>query len=69
MRPDERFLPLARQQVFIKVLSASPGAGKARGRIGVDFGSAGLCHVAAGFSDAMIEFAKGFAIWDLSPGH
>lgn len=25
--------------------------------------------MAAGFSDAMIEFAKGFAVWDLSPGH
>ena len=69
MRPDERFIPLTRQQVFIKALSASSGEGKARGRIGVDFGSVGLCHVAAGFSDAMIEFAKGFAIWDLSPGH
>jgi len=69
MRPEERFIPLARQQVFIKALSASSGEGKARGRIGVDFGSVGLCHVAAGFSDAMIEFAKGFAIWDLSPGH
>jgi myo-inositol-1(or 4)-monophosphatase len=69
MRPDERFIPLARQQVFIKALSASSGEGKTRGRIGVDFGSVGLCHVAAGFSDAMIEFAKGFAIWDLSPGH
>jgi myo-inositol-1(or 4)-monophosphatase len=39
------------------------------GRIGVDFGSISLCHVAAGFTDATIEFAKGFAIWDLAPGH
>jgi myo-inositol-1(or 4)-monophosphatase len=69
MRPDERFKPLARQQAFLEALSAPSGDGKARGRIGVDFGSVGLCHVAAGFSDAMIEFAKGFAIWDLSPGH
>lgn len=69
MRPDERFIPLAHQQAFLEALSASSGDGKARGRIGVDFGSVGLCHVAAGFSDAMIEFAKGFAIWDLSPGH
>jgi myo-inositol-1(or 4)-monophosphatase len=39
---------------------AQPGPdGKARGRIGVDFGSVGLCHVAAGFTDAVIEFAKG----------
>jgi myo-inositol-1(or 4)-monophosphatase len=69
MRPDERFIPLANQKSFLEALSAPSGDGKARGRIGVDFGSVGLCHVAAGFSDAMIEFAKGFAIWDLSPGH
>ncbi|GAA0443261.1 hypothetical protein Acor_28160 [Acrocarpospora corrugata] len=35
----------------------------------MDFGSIGLCHVAAGFTDCMVEFAKGFAIWDLAPGH
>ncbi|WP_406267917.1 hypothetical protein OH799_23285 [Nocardia sp. NBC_00881] len=69
MRPEQRFQPLAEQQEFINALSAPARDGKARGRIGVDFGSIGLCHVAAGFSDAMIEFAKGFAIWDLSPGH
>nr|WP_218023226.1 inositol monophosphatase family protein [Nocardia altamirensis] len=69
MRPEQRFQPLARQQRFIEALSAPSRDGKARGRIGVDFGSIGLCHVAAGFSDAMVEFAKGFAIWDLSPGH
>ncbi|MGO4649545.1 inositol monophosphatase family protein [Nocardia sp. 2YAB30] len=69
MRPEQRFQPLAKKQGFIKALSAPSHDGKARGRIGVDFGSIGLCHVAAGFSDAMIEFAKGFAIWDLSPGH
>ncbi|MGQ4597107.1 inositol monophosphatase family protein [Nocardia sp. R6R-6] len=69
MRPEARFRPLAEQQNFISALSSPSWDGKARGRIGVDFGSIGLCHVAAGFSDAMIEFAKGFAIWDLSPGH
>jgi myo-inositol-1(or 4)-monophosphatase len=69
MRPMERFLPLARQRDLMVALGAAPDGGKATGRIGVDFGSVGLCHVAAGFSDAMIEFAKGFAIWDLSPGH
>jgi len=69
MRPSERFVPLARQERFINVLSEPAADGKTRGRIGVDFGSVGLCHVAAGFTDAMIEFAKGFAIWDLSPGH
>ncbi|MEV6072255.1 inositol monophosphatase family protein [Nocardia sp. NPDC052001] len=69
MRPAQRFEPLAQQGEFLNALSLPNENGKSNGRIGVDFGSIGLCHVAAGFSDAMIEFAKGFAIWDLSPGH
>jgi myo-inositol-1(or 4)-monophosphatase len=69
MRPTERFVPLARQTRFLHALGLPGEDGKSRGRIGVDFGSVGLCHVAAGFTDAMVEFAKGFAIWDLSPGH
>lgn len=69
MRPGERFQPLARQQRLLQTLNQPGADGKRRGRIGVDFGSVGLCHVAAGFTDAMVEFAKGFAIWDLSPGH
>ncbi|TCJ96490.1 inositol monophosphatase family protein [Nocardia alba] len=69
MRPDERFRPLAKQQQFFDALSAASADGKRRGRIGVDFGSVSLCHVAAGFTDATVEFAKGFAVWDLSPGH
>ncbi len=69
MRPDERFAPLAHQQQLLAVLSATSSDGKKKGRIGVDFGSVSLCHVAAGFTDATIEFAKGFAIWDLAPGH
>lgn len=69
MRPSERFIPLAGQGRLLQALSEPAADGKGRGRIGVDFGSVGLCHVAAGFTDAMVEFAKGFAIWDLSPGH
>lgn len=69
MRPNQRFRPLAEERRFLEALGASSADGKARGRIGVDFGSIGLCHIAAGFSDAMVEFAKGFAVWDLSPGH
>ncbi len=69
MRPAERFLPLARQSRLIQALSEPAADGKSRGRIGVDFGSVGLCHVAAGFTEAVVEFAKGFAIWDLAPGH
>lgn len=69
MRPAERFRPLAQQERFLDVLSAPGENGKARGRIGVDFGSISLCYVAAGFTDATMEIAKGFAVWDLSPGH
>jgi fructose-1,6-bisphosphatase/inositol monophosphatase family enzyme len=69
MRPAERFRVLAQQERFLDALSAPGENGKARGRIGVDFGSISLCHVAAGFTDATMEIAKGFAVWDLSPGH
>lgn len=69
MRPAERFRPLAAQGDFLDALSSSSPDGTRRGRIGVDFGSVSLCHVAAGFTDATVEFAKGFAIWDLAPGH
>ncbi|WP_344585552.1 inositol monophosphatase family protein [Nonomuraea roseoviolacea] len=69
MKPSERFVPLARQAGLIDALSRRSEDGARRGRVGVDFGSIGLCHIAAGFSDAMVEFAKGFAIWDLAPGH
>ncbi len=53
----------------MEALGTASEDGRNRGRIGVDFGSVGLCHIAAGLSDAMLETAKGFAIWDLSPGH
>jgi myo-inositol-1(or 4)-monophosphatase len=69
MRPEERLVPLAGQHDFIQALSQPAPDGKAHGRIGVDFGSVSLCHVAAGFTDTVIEFAKGFAVWDLTPGH
>lgn len=69
MRPEERFKPLARQEEFLNSLATPSEDGRKRGRIGVDFGSVSLCHVAAGLTDATVEFAKGFAIWDLSPGH
>ncbi|GAA2406027.1 hypothetical protein GCM10010191_12520 [Actinomadura vinacea] len=69
MKPAERFIPLAEQRPLLTALSQPTHNGKNRGRIGVDFGSVSLCHVAAGFTDATFEFAKGFAIWDLAPGH
>jgi fructose-1,6-bisphosphatase/inositol monophosphatase family enzyme len=69
MRPAERFRQLAGQNDLLDALASPSPDGSRRGRIGVDFGSASLCHVAAGFTDATIEFAKGFAIWDLAPGH
>ncbi|UMP03306.1 inositol monophosphatase family protein [Amycolatopsis sp. EV170708-02-1] len=69
MRPDTRFVSLAQQRDFLAALSAPSAGDKKKGRIGVDFGSVSLCHVAAGMTDATVEFAKGFAIWDLAPGH
>ncbi|MGY0235758.1 inositol monophosphatase family protein [Longispora urticae] len=69
MRPTERFAPLAHQVRVLEELGQPGEDGKRAGRIGVDFGSVSLCHVAAGFTDATVEFAKGFAIWDLAPGH
>jgi myo-inositol-1(or 4)-monophosphatase len=69
MRPSERLLPLSQQQRLLHALDQPGTDGKSRGRIGVDFGSVSLCHVAAGFTEAVLEFAKGFAIWDLAPGH
>ncbi|MEV6598367.1 inositol monophosphatase family protein [Actinoplanes sp. NPDC051346] len=69
MRPGERFIPLSQQTQLLQALDAEGEDGKRRGRIGVDFGSISLCHVAAGMTEAVIEFAKGFAIWDLAPGH
>lgn len=69
MKPVERLAPLTEQRSFFDARSRRGRDGKRRGRIGVDFGSVSLCHVAAGFTDATFEFAKGFAIWDLAPGH
>ncbi|MGW5557611.1 inositol monophosphatase family protein [Micromonospora sp. NPDC003944] len=69
MRPTERLMPLSRQQRLMDALDRPDQDGRSRGRIGVDFGSVSLCHVAAGFTEGVLEFAKGFAIWDLAPGH
>ncbi|WP_018653781.1 inositol monophosphatase family protein [Actinomadura flavalba] len=68
MKPP-RFRELADQHQLLDALAAHSPDGASRGRIGVDFGSVCLCHVAARFTESTIEFAKGFAIWDLAPGH
>jgi myo-inositol-1(or 4)-monophosphatase len=68
MRPRQRFLNIAEQRAFLDTLARQNEKGQEKGRIGVDFGSIGLCHVAAGFTDAMIEVSKGFTLWDLFPG-
>jgi myo-inositol-1(or 4)-monophosphatase len=74
MRPSERFVPLANQTKLLDLLTHgtpdhhSDGPTGDRNRIGVNFGSVGLCHVATGATDAFVEFAKGFALWDLLPG-
>ena len=69
MRPAERFIPLSQKTRLLEILDESGEDGKSRGRIGVDFGSVSLCHVAAGMTEVVVEFAKGFAVWDLAPGH
>jgi myo-inositol-1(or 4)-monophosphatase len=69
MKAGERFIPLSQQTRLMETLDEPGVDGKARGRIGVDFGSVSLCHVAAGMTESVIEFAKGFAVWDLAPGH
>lgn len=58
----------ARMSEFLAALAQPDEDGERRGRIGVDYGSIGLCHVAAGFTDSFIEIAKGFSLWDLYPG-
>jgi hypothetical protein len=69
MKAGERFIPLSQQTRLMETLDEPGVDGTARGRIGVDFGSVSLCHVAAGMTESVIEFAKGFAVWDLAPGH
>jgi len=66
--PVDRFMKVARKTEFLKALGKLCDDGRSRGRLGVDFGSIGLCHIAAGLTDGMIEIAKGFALWDLIPG-
>jgi fructose-1,6-bisphosphatase/inositol monophosphatase family enzyme len=68
MKPISRFGILAAQKKLLNALGNDLDGMGEKGRIGVDFGSVGLCHVAAGFTDAMIEVAKGFKLWDLLPG-
>ena len=68
MRPKERFRVIAQEEQLLAELSSANADGKRSGRIGVDFGSIGLCHVATGGTDAFIEVAKGFWPWDLYPG-
>nr|WP_256415899.1 inositol monophosphatase family protein [Ruegeria sp. HKCCD8929] len=69
MRPKERFNVVALENDLLNALAEENADGQRRGRIGIDFGSAGLCHVASGGTDAFIEIAKGFWLWDLYPGH
>ncbi|MFN0074010.1 MAG: inositol monophosphatase family protein [Chloroflexota bacterium] len=68
MKPTDRFAALSNETELLGALGAADTEGSRRGRIGVDFGSIGFCHVAAGFTDAFIEVAKGFSLWDLLPG-
>ncbi|MFI6232733.1 hypothetical protein ACIBD9_04120 [Micromonospora sp. NPDC050784] len=66
MRPGGRVVPLAQKAQFLEALD-SGSDGKSRGWMGVDFGSLSLCHAAAGVTEAVIEFAKGFAVFVAQP--
>jgi myo-inositol-1(or 4)-monophosphatase len=68
MKPKERFLRLAREKIFFDALSKKDEEGCQLGRIGLSFGSIGMCQIAAGITDAFIEISKGFRMWDLLPG-
>jgi myo-inositol-1(or 4)-monophosphatase len=68
MKPHDRFIPLCKQSSLINAVATRDDNTRRLGRLGNDFGAIGICHVAAGMTDAMVEFTKGFHIWDLWPG-
>lgn len=68
MKPNERFLRLSMERALLNAISEKDEKGWRLGRIGLSFGSIGMCQVAAGVTDAFVEVAKGFQLWDLLPG-
>jgi myo-inositol-1(or 4)-monophosphatase len=57
-----RFRALARQEKLLEALDAADG------RINLSWGSNTIIQVAAGYADVAVEFAKGFATYDVLPG-
>jgi myo-inositol-1(or 4)-monophosphatase len=57
-----RFRAVAAQEPLLAALE------KVDGRINLAWGSSMIVQVAAGYADAAVEFAKGFAAYDVLPG-
>jgi myo-inositol-1(or 4)-monophosphatase len=57
-----RFRSVARQEALLDALE------QVDGRINLAWGSNMIVQVAAGYADAAVEFAKGFATYDVLPG-
>ena len=57
-----RFRAVAAQKALLDSLE------KVDGRINLAWGSNMIVQVAAGYADAAVEFAKGFATYDILPG-
>ena len=57
-----RYLAVARQEKLLHAIENGDG------RINLSWGSNMIIQVAAGYADAAVEFAKGFATYDILPG-
>jgi myo-inositol-1(or 4)-monophosphatase len=57
-----RFRAVAEQQRLLDAMEET------KGRINLSWGSNMIVQVAAGYADAAVEFAKGFATYDVLPG-
>ena len=58
----DRFRALSEQTELLNAIR------EADGRVNLSWGSNTIIQVAAGYADAAIEFAKGFATYDVLPG-
>jgi myo-inositol-1(or 4)-monophosphatase len=57
-----RYLAVAKQEKLLHAIEDGDG------RINLSWGSNMIIQVAAGYADAAVEFAKGFATYDILPG-
>ena len=58
----ERYRALFEQKALMNAIR------EADGRVNLSWGSSTIIQVAAGYADVAIEFAKGFATYDVLPG-